>query len=432
MLCVSQFASCGTIQTHYVFCMAPPRSYRGVFDDEFALPTRGHRGGPQHHGRQTSAGSVVRLSLYKKIAATFVTLSVLVLAFVLYISFAHATVTIVPKAEQASTTFSLALAPEPKGANALQGYIFETVVDGTKKVTASGTAATTVEGTACGIVTIINDQTKAQPLVATTRLLTPDNILFRIKKTITVPARGKIDVEACADQPGKTGDIGPSGFTIPGLAAELQRKTYAQSSQPMQGGVSTVAVVTEAEVAVAVDAYTKELAAQAALKLRDLVPVPEMRAGSFLSQNIVKREHTAKPGSPQNGYTISLSVHVVGVFYDPMALGQSAAAALRASVGSGRDLVSVDQEHLSTTLEQADAVEKKAQVRVTISGKAVRRGTAEVVDIDKIAGLAPKDALHYLESLPFVASAHISLTPVWARSIPTLKDHIDVVVQQPK
>ncbi|MBP9748654.1 hypothetical protein KBD18_00460 [Patescibacteria group bacterium] len=412
--------------------MAPSsRSHRGVFDDEFALPTPGHRG-KGHAGRPSAPGSVVRLSLYKKIAATFVTLSLLALFFVLYISFAHATVTIVPKVEQASTTFSLSLTPEPKGADALQGYIFETVVDGTKNVAASGTGATTVEGTACGSVTIVNDQAKAQPLVATTRLLTPDNILFRIKKTITVPANGKTVVDACADKPGKVGDIGPSTFTIPGLATDLQKKTYAQSFSAMQGGLSTVSVVTEAEVAQAVDAYAQELSAQAALKLRDLVPVPEMRAGSFLTQNIVKRENTAKPGSPQNGYTISLSVHVVGVYYDPMALGQTAAAGLRASIGSGRDLISVDQEHLAAKLEQADAVEKKARVSVTIGGKAVRRGAAEVVDIDKIVGLSPKDAMQYLESLPFVASADVSLSPVWARSIPTLKDHVDVVVQQPK
>jgi hypothetical protein len=370
--------------------------------------------------------------LYKKIAAMFVTLSVLALFFVLYISFAHATVTIVPKVEQASTTFSLSLTPEPKGADALEGYIFETVVDGTKTVVASGTSATTVEGTACGSVTITNDQAKAQPLVATTRLLTPDNVLFRIKKTITVPARGQIVVDACADKPGKAGDIGPSTFTIPGLPAELQKKTYAQSFAAMQGGVSTVSVVTEAEVAAAVDAYAQELGAQAAHKLRDLVSVPEMRAGSFLTQNIVKRENTAKPGSPQSSYTISLSLHVVAVFYDPMALGQAAAAGLRASIGSGRDLISVDQEHLVAKLEQADAVEKKARVNVTISGKAVRRGAAEVVDVDKIVGLSRKDALQYLESLPFVAAADISLSPVWARSIPTLKDHVDVVVEQPK
>jgi hypothetical protein len=199
----------------------------------------------------------------------------------------------------------------------------------------------------------------------------------------------------------------------------------------MTGGVKTTAVVSQAEVDKAIEEFTKELAAKGVENLKALVPVPEARGGSLTTHNLVKRETSATVGKEQASFTVSLSVHVIGVFYDPMALGQAAGAALRASVGPDRTVRAIDPATLAVTLEKADAVARQATVTVALSGVAIACDGQTLVDTGKIAGLSPGDAEQYLKTLPFVESVQIRLRPSWIRKIPTLKDHIEVEVQCP-
>ena len=88
-----------------------------------------------------------------------------------------------------------------------------------------------------------NDSSISQPLVATTRLLTADGILFRMKKGATVPANGTVEVDVYADKSGKASEIGPSKFTIPGLNEARQKVVWAESIKPMVGGVRQFGVI---------------------------------------------------------------------------------------------------------------------------------------------------------------------------------------------
>ena len=94
-------------------------------------------------------------------------------------------------------------------------------------------ATRVVAGRAGGMVTIINTTSRAQPLVATTRLLSSNGILFRITKSVVVPARGQVRVAAAADAIGAAGDIEPTRWTIPGLSRVLQQLIYAESRSAM-------------------------------------------------------------------------------------------------------------------------------------------------------------------------------------------------------
>ncbi|TAL19884.1 hypothetical protein EPN90_02165 [Patescibacteria group bacterium] len=376
-----------------------------------------------------AAAPALHLSLYRKIATLFVAVSLLLLFFVLYISFARAKVTIVPRVEKVSATATIVLSAEPKTAEGVTGYALETVVDGAKTVTLKGGAnAKIVAGTACGEVSIINNQSRVQQLVERTRLLSKDGTLFRIKKSVSVPAGGKIEVEACADQPGKSGDIGPTTFNIPGLSESLQKLTYAESKTAMSGGQRTIAVVSQADVDQAITALSDELAAAGVDKLKKMVPSTESAKGSFTTSNVVKKETDAKVGSELSSFKISLSLHVVGVFYDPMALGQAAGAALRSSLGSGKELTSVDTASLEAKLVSADPAAKQAKVEVKLSGSAELVG-GDLLDKGKIAGLSAADANKYLRSQNWVESAEIKLSPFWTRKVPKILDHIDVEIK---
>ena len=110
------------------------------------------------------------------------------------------------------------------------------------------------------IVIYNNYSSEPQFLVADTRFLSPDNKIFRLSKSITVPGakiqEGKIvissiEVNVAADQPGAEYNIGPvAKFTIPGFKGSLKYEGfYAKSGQPMTGGfVGEIAVPTEKDI----------------------------------------------------------------------------------------------------------------------------------------------------------------------------------------
>lgn len=106
-------------------------------------------------------------------------------------------------------------------------------------------ATETVDSVATGQVTLFNNTATDQPLVATTRLLSEEDVLFRLTDAVTVPSGGQVEAEVYADQEGATGNIAPSNFIIPGLPDSLQTDIYATSSEAMSGGTQEVAIFSE-------------------------------------------------------------------------------------------------------------------------------------------------------------------------------------------
>lgn len=98
-----------------------------------------------------------------------------------------------------------------------------------------------------GIIRVYNAySTHPQVLIATTRFVSADGKLFRTPKRVVIPGgryeKGKlipgfIDIEVVADQPGEEYNIGPTTFSIPGLAGTAKYTAfYGKSFQPMKGG----------------------------------------------------------------------------------------------------------------------------------------------------------------------------------------------------
>lgn len=370
----------------------------------------------------------VHLSMYRKLATTFIGLAVLLLGFVLYLSFTRAEVTVVRSALPLTTTFTAQVTPEPQDASAVPGAVLETVAEGTKTVAASGEKKL-IEGKACGAVTVINTQTKSQALVATTRLLSPEGVLFRLESNVNVPANGRVETRACADQPGKAGDIDPTRFTIPGLAAALQEKTYAVSTASMTGGAQEVSVITQEEVDAAVTAYAKEVAAQAAETLKKLLSRPEVGSGVFFKEQVVRRETTAKVGETQPSFDITVAVHVEAVFYDKDALLGVAEAALRAAAPADKEVRGVTADGMTVELAASDTAAKTATLSVTAPGEAVLKETHDAFDPEKMTGLSVEDVQRDLGGIDGVASVSVSITPGFLKRLPNLADHIDIVFE---
>lgn len=105
-----------------------------------------------------------------------------------------------------------------------------------------------IERKATGRVTIHNEYSgSSQPLVAGTRLETPDGKIFRLKDRVIVPGAkteggemiaSSIEADVIADKAGESYNISPVGkFTIPGFQGTTKYdKFYAESKESMTGG----------------------------------------------------------------------------------------------------------------------------------------------------------------------------------------------------
>ncbi len=112
----------------------------------------------------------------------------------------------------------------------------------TKNYLASGKSKI-ADKKARGVVTIYNQSSKKQPLIATTRIMTKDGKVFRLIKNVMVPSKnkdnspGEVIVGVVADKAGEDFNIGPSKFTIPGLeGSPIYKDIYAKSDSNMIGG----------------------------------------------------------------------------------------------------------------------------------------------------------------------------------------------------
>lgn len=130
-----------------------------------------------------------------------------------------------------------------------RGTIVEVAVQQTKEFTATGTG--TAQAITSGSITIVNNYSADQSLVATTRFLTPDGALFRLRKTITVPARGSVEAEIYADNPGSLGTVKPAKMTIPGLSTSMQQYIYGESTITFGPRSEGAKVVAEADLTAA-------------------------------------------------------------------------------------------------------------------------------------------------------------------------------------
>lgn len=377
--------------------------------------------------RKSPPAKPLRASLYRKIAAVFIALTVVVVAFVLYLTLSRATIRVTLKAQPVSAELLATVTPTPTGANDVLGKAVEISLERTESVPLAGEGKPVAEK-ASGTVTVINLTSRNQPLVKTTRLLSEGGALFRITEGVTVPAGGRVNAHAAADQPGKQGEIPASKFTIPGLAANLQDKIYAVSTEQMTGGERIVKVVGQADIDAAYKIVEDKIRAEAERKLREAAGDAASGATAVAELTVTKRTTDAKVGVEASGVNVTVAVKAGGVFFSGEQLIGKLKAELAATMSADRELVATADMPV-VTIDRLDASAGTASISAKLTGSARLKSSSQAFDKEKLAGLSRTDAIQYLNGFPEVESATITFRPSFLRSIPRLKDHIDIIIE---
>lgn len=162
------------------------------------------------------------------------------IAFAFSFLFSGATVSVTPKHQSIFVDGTFAA-----GAEALQFNVM--TVEEILSEEVKATEEEYVEERATGTIIVYNNyNTSNHSWVKNTRFETPEGLIFRVRKSVVIPAMktvggkkvpGSIEITVTADEPGDRYNIGLTDFTIPGLKGGAKYESfYARSKTAMTGG----------------------------------------------------------------------------------------------------------------------------------------------------------------------------------------------------
>lgn len=366
------------------------------------------------------------LAVYKKIAFTFITITIAIIAVVFYFAVSYAYITIHPTPDNISADFILTVVSDAQKAQPAQGMVAGTIVD--QSVTASGTFP--VSGTialqqgATSRVRIVNNFSRSQQLVATTRLLTPEQVLYRIKNSVTVPVGGSVEADIYADNPTTAVRLlKGTKLTIPGLFEPIQEKIFAETVMDAVGEPKTVRAVTETDIAKSTDDLVQgELQKLLSDKLSQV---------RIISKEVLSQQWSAKPGDQTDTITGTVTVRVRGVMFDEAPVRSYAEGVLVGLLPPGKQLVSTGEQILYS-IQKIDPDGSVAVIKGSVAGVGVMAEDNPLLDRSKFIRLNPAVLESYLRNIDGVESVDISFFPSWNKVMPRFEDHIIVTIVAPQ
>lgn len=363
------------------------------------------------------------VGFYRTIALSFLVLTVVLLGVVVLITSKKATITIMSKEDTRSVNMNVKVASAADGKETISGLVSSNVVNFSQKYFPTGSK--TIEGIAGGEVTLFNKTNEAQTLVKTTRLLTPSGVLFRLSDKVTIPANGEVKVQVYADKAGKESNIGPSTFTIPGLATDKQKVIYAQSTVAMDNAVRQVGILTDADVQAAQKDFEQKIKDQYMASSTDSM----QKVVSVLNVNPVVDK---KVGDEVDGFSLSGTSTVVVVSYDKKSLNDLISSAVSSKVdGSLEKILNITSDP-KVAVASYDATSNSAQLSVNQDVMVTLDANAEKLSPQYFMGKTKDEIERYVFELDHVAGVQVDFTPSWSSKAPTVPDKIKIVVKDVK
>jgi hypothetical protein len=365
------------------------------------------------------------LTMYRKIASVFVLLTIVLVFIIFYYSLTYAYITIIPEKQDAQLTFT-ALITENDDAVDMQKGIFEGVLidrEVTQTQSFAATSTKTVQLDARGTVTLINTSDRPQPLVATTRLLTESEDLFRISETVSVPANGEVEVAYYQDNPQAAVDlVVGQRLTIPGLNEARQQEVYAELTNPPTGESVEITYASKEDLDAAID----EVVTMMEEEIRETIPDNSL---VVLETEVESAEFDVVSGEETDRFTVTVTAQVQGVFFDAQNVEQFASHMLINSLQSDVELLSEDAIATQLAIDLIDTDNELVQLDGTVVAPVILRKNSSLLQKDNLTGLSLQEAEAYLENLDFVVDAQVTFFPFWVKKIPSFKDHIVITIE---
>jgi hypothetical protein len=371
--------------------------------------------------KQTTVQTDHPIRFYKIVALTFLVITLILFGVVVFMSSKRATITITTKAEPIEVRGNVGINDSSEAVH-VSGSVATTTVSVSRLFQPTGSRKE--DGVATGIITIHNNTGADQPLVATTRFINEDNVLFRLKERVTAPANGTVDAEVYADEEGPQGEIGPSRFTIPGLSLAKQEDIYGVSDVAMTGGTRTIGILSSADIEKAEVALRDELLEEGKALF---AKTPDMLGVFELSDFSAKAD--AEVGTEVAGFTLSGNAIVTGILYDADDVQGYADTLLQTRAIDDASIIKPADVPPAVRLVQTDLEKGTATLEIINTGTATLNPDGKQLDKIMLYGKTKDEVRRYLLSLSHVFGVEVDFKPAWMRTVPHVADHVRVVVK---
>ncbi len=373
----------------------------------------------------------VSLGTYKKIAISFVVLTIALVALVFYFSFARVSILLIPNQERISDLINVNVYDQSQeklaGAKDVVGSVKQIEISLSKEYQATNREVLGEE--VIGKIIIINKYIKNQPLVATTRLLSQDGKLFRLKNTVNVPAGGQIEVEVYADEPNTEMAIGPTTFTIPGLWAGLQDKIYGKSEAKMVYSEKVKIKIQQSDI----DSAVKDLKDMLLEKTKNDIGDAYKNYDQVLYEvdnNSIKQELDGKVGEEKPSFNLSMKTKVTIVAFGNEKIVDMANQKFALAIPDDREVIDLIADDFSYNLLNCNIEKLTAAVRVQVMAKTTIKDETNIVDREKLVGLTEAQLNEYLNNLPEIAGFEAKFFPSFVQKVPSLVDRIKIEIKK--
>ena len=369
--------------------------------------------------------------LYRNIAFSFLLLTVILLAAVFYLYFVTLTIEIEPKKERLSDKIFLKVFDENKVATGTsESHVLGVVenIEIKKENIYRATGEEILGHEITGQVILINNTSEDRPLVATTRLLSPDGKLFRLKNNVVIPANGQMRSEIYTDEPSPEMAVAPGSFTIPGLWAGLQEKVYAKNDIVFVYNKQIKRIVKQGDLDRATEDLKNTLFSEAEDKLGQNYKGFD-QVILEIDEASLKTEISVVAGEETGEFKVVMSAKVKLVAFSLVAVEQLAEKKLLASLLSDKNISSLDKEKMDFSLIEADFEKSEANIEVSFVGYVISKKADNLLDKKKIVGLNEAQINDYLKGLDKFSSFKLKFWPLFIKKAPVLVDRIKVVVK---
>ncbi len=385
----------------------------------------------KERANSTPSGNLANLVVpksYRWLIAVFIVVVIVLAGIVIHFSFAKAIIIIDPEYSEHDISFSAQIV-DPNQSNLdldqedfLLGRKLNAVISQTKTFTVAD--QTVLSDQASGTVTIINNYTKDQTLIATTRLLSPDDKLFRLTETVTVPAGGQIEVLARADQPGDEYLLAPTTFIIPGLWEGLQDKIYGQSANAMAYQEEIRHELTSEQINQAEAEIRQEITETALEQFSSQITTNEFVNRDALIIEEIRHNISASAGADISQFDIELELSITTITYDEQKLLAKIENDINVLSEQNQGLIDFSSNDITMAIKENE--DTSNGIIGVIQGKYKIKLANPDIDLSQIKGQDKDTALAYLSSVSGIKSVSLQLWPFWIKSIPTLDNHIEI------
>jgi hypothetical protein len=365
------------------------------------------------------------LNIYKKIALSFIILTLVLVGVIFYFSLSYAYITIYPKAEEVKSDFNLIITENVTAENQKEGIflgkVLNQTLEGEKTFLTTGTKP--LVGDLVGKVKLTNELSKSQILIPTTRLLTADGILFRLKNRVEIPAKGTIEADVYADDLAKPLAKAGTKFTIPGLSPTLQKLVYAEAMVDFKSSGQEIQAISQDEQTKALSEFSDELAQQ-------IFKEEDSNLVKVLNKEVIEKSFDHKVGDATPSYKLTLKIKVSGVMFEEAPIKTFAKDTLTSLVPADKQLTNDNSDKLIYEIVKADFANKTVQLKSSVSGTVVLSELSPIFDKEKLAKMKVDEIKSYLKTFEEIDSVDIAFFPSFLKKMPYFRDHIIIKIVQ--